>query len=185
MPRVPTHILVIDSETTTDTAQRLLFLTYRFCSVSVADGHVTSRCLKEGLVYANDLPTRDRLGYQRLRDYAAQRHLIILSQATFIKTVLWDMYRGRIWIVGFNLLFDLSRIAMDCGETRIRNRYDHRFANGFSFIVWAYYGATGTLRPNPYRPRIALRAIDRTRAFKAFLRPGLLDDVNMVTRGAA
>ena len=45
-------MLVFDTETRTDAAQRLTFGSYRFYK----DGH----CLEEGLFFGDDLPKKDR-----------------------------------------------------------------------------------------------------------------------------
>src|SRR4051812_36368027 len=50
--RYPNAMLVFDTETRIDAAQRLTFGCYRF----VVDG----RCLEEGFFYADDLPEEDR-----------------------------------------------------------------------------------------------------------------------------
>src|SRR5690242_20206908 len=47
----PNEVLIIDTETTTDTAQRLTFGCYRICKV----GPKGYECVEEGIFYADDL----------------------------------------------------------------------------------------------------------------------------------
>ena len=50
-------------------------------------------------------------------------------------------------VVGFNLPFDLSRIAIESGEAR------NNFRGGFSLALWDYQEkTTGESVENPYRP---------------------------------
>src|SRR5439155_3772502 len=64
----PNDILVLDTETTTDPTQRLLFGSWRYGHRNAAGAFV---CLEEGLMYADDLPERDAAGFQCLKDYVA------------------------------------------------------------------------------------------------------------------
>jgi len=64
--------------------------------------------------------------------------------------------------VGFNLPFDLSRIACDVTDAR------GRFAGGFSLGFWSRLDEDGSERSNRFRPRIALKQIDNKRALKSF-----------------
>src|SRR5450631_3259228 len=65
-------------------------------------------------------------------------------------------------VVGFNLPFDLSRIASSAGAAR------RRYHGGFSFVLWEYTDKNGSVRENCYRPRIAIKHIDSKRALIAF-----------------
>src|ERR1700730_16033847 len=58
----PEHVLVFDTETTIDTAQKLNFGAYRLCML----GPAGYQCVEEGLLYADvlDVPQREILkGY--------------------------------------------------------------------------------------------------------------------------
>lgn len=116
--------VTFDTETTTDPSQRLRFGAYQVRH----DGGL----LERGLFLADDLSEKDR---QTLHDtFAAERptdageQLAIRTRAEFVEEVLfkWGLDAGGL-IIGFNLPFDLSRIAE-------RHTYaKNRMKGGFSF----------------------------------------------------
>jgi hypothetical protein len=71
------------------------------------------------------------------------------------------VYKGRALLVGFNLPFDLSRIAFASRPAR------GRFAGGFSIALWSYL-KQGVERVDPHRPSIGIKHIDSKRALKGF-----------------
>ena len=122
-------ILVLDTETTTDPTQRLLFGSARLYRVYYTSNHVELTLRDEWLFYADDLPERNPDGYQVLKAYSADHHLKLLSRDDFAETVIWRaVYKTRVTVVGFNLPFDLSRIALGCSEARLDP--------GFSLKIW-------------------------------------------------
>jgi hypothetical protein len=172
-----THALVIDTETSTDPAQRLLYGAYRY--VRIDDTTVTT--VAEGLFYADDLPANDPVGYARLVEYALHAKadvdlfylrvepdwaLRALSGRSFAEQILHRIgYRKRgprepALTVMFNAPFDWSRLAVDAAEAR-----DDLYG-GFSFTVWT--GRDGT--EAAFRPRVAIKSIDAKRALKKFRR---------------
>ena len=106
---LPGAMLVFDTETRTDAAQRLTFGSYRF--------FVGGKCLEERLFYADDLPEKDR---EVLKHYVAKhraetgeagvRELLLLTLGEFLEKTFRAAYKGRCLLVGFNLPFDLSRL---------------------------------------------------------------------------
>jgi hypothetical protein len=144
-------MLVFDTETRTDATQSLTFGSYRFI--------VAGRCLEEGLLYGDDLPQSD---LQILQAYVATRRLRLLTRPQFLAKFYQAVYKGRCLLVGFNLPFDLSRIAYDVTPAR------GRFAGGFSLGFWSYLDKSGKERANQYRPRIGIKHIDSKRALKGF-----------------
>jgi len=164
-------VLVLDTETTTDAAQRLTFGCYRFCQWTDA---AALRCVAEGLFYDDELPSRDPNGFALLERYARERRadvlpgspagLKLLSRRQFVDDVFWPAaYKGRALVVGFNLPFDLSRLAVDVGEAR------GRYRGGFSFVLWDYRDPkTGAYRENKFRPRLCIKHVDSKRAFVGF-----------------
>src|SRR5438105_12208267 len=91
--RVPDVVLVFDAETTTDEAQRLTFLSYRF--LQRVDDTAAYLCAEEGLAYADDLPARDPEGFLTLKNYVAHhdaavtrsdvpKQLKLMSQSQFL-----------------------------------------------------------------------------------------------------
>ena len=163
-PRVPGYAIVIDTETTVDATQRLLFGSYRFLDLCSGERPVGS-CLDEGLFYGDDLPDRDPEAFAVVRQYAAEqttdvdpprrpRPLKLLSRREFVDGPFWQAaYKGGALVVGFNLPFDLSRLAVGCSPAR------GQFKGGFSFVLWQYQDDEGNWHENPYRPRIKVRRL--------------------------
>ena len=154
-------MLVFDTETRTDSAQRLTFGSYRF--------FVGGQCLEEGLFYGDDLPEKDR---RVLESYVSThsadvankgvRQLRLLTRKEFVRKLFRYSYRDRSLLVGFNLPFDLSRVGCDFTTAR------GRFAGGFSLGLWSYTDKKGRECPDPFRPRIGIKQIDSKRALKGF-----------------
>ncbi len=153
------HVLVFDTETTTDASQALTFGSWRFGTYA-AGGNLT--ILEEGLFHADDLPQTDPEGFAHLIDYVATHAadidrnatganptLGLVSRAQFA-AVLFRAIQANAIIVNFNKPFDLSRIAISAGAARGR-RY-----GGFSLRVWE----------NEYsRPRIILKMLNSKSSF--------------------
>ena len=178
-PRVPLpeHFIVFDCETRTDARQSLTFGAYRY----YADG----RCREEGLFYGDELTPDELAGireYVRLRraDVAApfSNQLYLRDRRDFLRILYQAAYKARAVVVGFNLPFDLSRIAFDVSEAR------DMFAGGFSFALWDYTRNDGMIAENKYRPRIAIKHIDSKRALKGFTKAAHPDKVDLIPEGS-
>ena len=93
------------------------------------------------------------------------------SRTEFAEEVFWPLaYKARALVAGFNLPFDLSRLALECGAAR------GSFRGGFSFILSGRREGRGQrLRPAPYRPRIVVRHLDSKKSFIKFNRPAKID----------
>ncbi len=171
------HVLVIDTETTVDSAQALLFGVFRYCRVDAT----TVTTVAEGLIAADDLPERDSAGYARLQAYALSHKadvdltylrvepnwdLALLSRTEFVKHWVWHVgypHNNRLdpaTIVMFNAPFDFSRLAVDAAEAR-GDMY-----GGFSFTLWQDTDGHAA----PWRPRVAIKSLDSKRAIKKFRR---------------
>lgn len=153
--RLPRAMFVFDTETRTDASQRLTFGSYRFFVRNELQGEV--------LFYADDLPSKDR---KTLEKYVVSQNkqgacLLLLTRGEFLRKLYKAVYKGRALLVGFNLPFDLSRIAFTARPAR------GRFAGGFSLALWSYV-KMGVERPDPYRPSIGIKHIDSKRALKGF-----------------
>src|SRR5262249_29794415 len=76
--RRPEGMLVFDTETRTDSAQNLLFGSFRYI--------VNGECLREALFHADDLPARDRKFLQRYVAPSARGNggLILLTRKAFL-----------------------------------------------------------------------------------------------------
>jgi hypothetical protein len=127
-PKWPRHAIVFDTETTTDATQRLLFGCYRTLELR-GDEYV---CITEGLFYADDLATTRPDEYAVLRAYCDNSDDLapLISQREFIKERFYRIaYNLKGLVVGFNLPFDLSRLA--CKSSRARAP----FKGGFSLTL--------------------------------------------------
>jgi hypothetical protein len=159
-------IFVFDCETTTDPAQRLLFgafARYRWTEALTLD------CVQEGLIYADELGLRDPAGFACLREYAethqaqvvprVRRTLVRFSRAQFVDAMLRAALESDALIVGFNLPFDIARVARGVGEARRRPFY-----GGFSFLLAQWMQSTREGKPHPFRPWALCKTIDSKRA---------------------
>jgi hypothetical protein len=172
----PDTILVFDTETRIDATQALTFGSYRFFR--------KGRCLEEGLFYGDDLQASEK---QALREYVAShrpdtteeglQELLLLSRGEFVDRLYSAAYKGRCLLVGFNLPFDLARVAFDFTSAR------GRFAGGFSLGLWAYSEAGGE-RSNSFRPRIGIKQIDSKRALKGFTGRNSPDREDLIPEGS-
>ncbi|MCH7688321.1 MAG: hypothetical protein IH899_16845, partial [Planctomycetes bacterium] len=175
--QLPDAMLVFDTETRTDPAQRLTFGSYRF--------FVEGQCLEEGLFYGDDLPEKDRRVLERyIAGYSAEvagegnHQLHLLTRSQFADKFFRYGYRDRCLLVGFNLPFDLSRIGTDFTAAR------GRFAGGFSLGLWCYTDKDGLERPNGNRPRIGIKQIDSKRALKGFTARHKPDKIDLIPEGS-
>ena len=175
--RAPRAMLVVDTETRTDSTQRLTFGSYRF--------FVDSELQEEGLFYADDLSKRERKTLER---YVARRNkealkiseipLLLLTRREFLKKFYKTVYKSRALLVGFNLPFDLSRLAIAARPAR------GRFAGGFSFAFWSY-PKNGVERLSTRRPSIGIKHIDSKRALKGFTARFGPDDSDLIPDDSA
>lgn len=114
--------LIFDTETNPDAGQALRFGTYQV------------RCAGEphefGIFYAPDNVTADELA--ALQSYAGDHDLTLTTREDFVDRVFFGIaYQFRATIVGFNLPFDISRLAVASAPARGRMR------GGFSFTLSA------------------------------------------------
>lgn len=160
-------VLIFDTETTIEPTQRLTFGSYRFGTWR-RDGTLTIH--EEGLFHADTLAADDPEGFALLSGYAAihepdttglnrNRGLVFRSCRDFLDNVLWPAIHQDALIVGFNLPFDISRIACDVSPARGRHQ------GGFSFMLWDYLNPeTGERTEHQFRPRVRITQIDSKRS---------------------
>lgn len=168
-PKWPDQVLIFDTETSIDTKQDLTFGAYRLCQLS-GNRYI---CFEEGLFPTDDLDSTQR---KVLASYVAERfaeieaksfppklRLKLHSRAGFIERVFWKAIKSDAMIVGFNLPFDLTRIAADWRAGR---------NSTWSLILSLRRSRkTGQMEPNPYRPRVRIRPKDSKSAFIELTRP--------------
>ncbi|MGA2761159.1 MAG: hypothetical protein ABSF08_12685 [Candidatus Cybelea sp.] len=108
--------MIFDLETTVDAAQRLLFGFFRL--------YEHDRLIREGIIAADTL---DYDAMITLAEYAARCRLPIYSRERFVEEVFYpEVYVEGTLCVGYNLGFDLARIAIHAGIGRGGNRRKFR-----------------------------------------------------------
>jgi hypothetical protein len=147
-----------------DPAQKLSFGSFRRC-VLVGDKY---RCLHEGIFYRDDLPgSQVKLLEQYRRNpktissielFPAPMHLNLMTRSAFMSHVFWKSVRQGELIVGFNLPFDLSRLATLSTKGK---------KGEWSLALSAPWKnpKTGRVVPNLKRPRIVVDAHNSKMAF--------------------
>lgn len=148
----PDYALVFDTETTLDLEQRLNFGIWRFCQLRDRK-YIT---IREGIFYRDGLDPKD---VQTIRSYArkhvgeglvkgADAELTVLSRSAFVERVFWESVRAGALILGYNLPFDIARIAVQW--TPARNA-------GFSFVL---SHLSEKQVENLHRPRIRIAPLN-------------------------
>ena len=166
--------LVLDTETTIDSSHRLLFGGYR-----LFDMH-SGICFEEGFFYEDNLATNDPERFACLESYVKveksdgvagrKQSIRLLSAREFLNKIFWPMAQLGGLIVGFNLPFDLSRLAV--GWSGGRRRGHDAFSYDFSLQFWTFIDKkTGKVRPSWYRPCIRMKILDSKRAFIRYSQP--------------
>jgi hypothetical protein len=150
-PKWPKYCLIFDTETTLDTLQSLNFGAYRRCELVRGK----YRCVAEGIFYRDDLPQSQVKFLERYKSdpqtlppvevFPAQTILGLMSRSSFVSRVFWKSIRKGDLIVGFNLPFDLSRLAVKWAEGK---KGDWSLALS---SLWKN-PKTGRVVPNPKRP---------------------------------
>lgn len=92
------QVLILDTETTTDASQALLFGSFRRCKWRNGLLH----CVQEGLFYADELPAEDAEGFQVLTRHAQATELELMPRDRFIRSVFFSepvrIGRDRRWL---------------------------------------------------------------------------------------
>jgi len=137
-------ILVFDCQTTADAYQNLLFGS---CGVWI---NGTSK--KFYLFYADWLK---KAQIRKILAYAKRHNFELMSRHEFVEKIFYSyVYQARAKCVGFNLSFDLSRLAISYGKAR-------KFHGGFSL----------KLSENPAHPNIRIKSINNKASFVEFSKP--------------
>lgn len=147
LPEPSEWVLVFDTETTIDPAQRLRFGTYQVRWKGV---------LKDsGIFY--DAEALTDADIEILQAYSSQHRLGCMPVAAFIEDIFFGVgYELNAAIVGFNLPFDISRLAIDHSSARLDN-----MRGGFSF----------KLSLDKCRPRIQVKHLSSRDALIRFTAP--------------
>ncbi len=143
-------IVIFDTETSTDAAQILRFGTYQVRHLD-RDGSVE----ETGLFYDPESLSAEETAL--LLRYAAERGLKPCTRGEFVENVFFGIgYDLRATIAGFNLPFDLSRLAIGHDSARGKT-----MRGGFSL----------QLSPDPRRARIQVKHLSRRAALIRFTAP--------------
>jgi hypothetical protein len=138
---------VFDTETNTDARQNLRFGVYQLWQ--------STKLEEAGIFFDPDelIAAEQEL----LREYSDRRGLKIMTREAFVDDVFYGVgYGCRATIVGFNLPFDLSRLAIRHGSARGRT-----MRGGFTF----------QLSQNPWRPRVQIKHLSARAALIQFTKP--------------
>lgn len=148
LPNPSKWSVVFDTETKTDHTQGL-----RIGAYQVRDGDTLH---ERGLFFERSNLTRQEISV--LRSYAAQHGLAVRSRDEFVTDVLYRYgYDRGGQIIGFNLPFDLSRLAI-----QISTSHHRQMRGGFSL----------KLRPEKWRPPILVKHLNSRSAFIRFSSSG-------------
>ena len=143
--RIGQRVLVFDTETTVDEFQSLRFGFFRL--------YEEGELLAEGALMADELPDTDPAGEACIRAYCEEHGLFCETRESFVREWLYkEAWQLGTLVVGFNLPFDLSRIAMHAGVGRGRHR------DAFSF----------KLSPSLFHPRLRIKALSAHAAMFEF-----------------
>lgn len=138
------YTLVFDTETTADETQDL---TFGSCGVWYKDHQ------EAFYLFYNDQLSPDKIGV--IKKYGEEHSISVLPRSEFVEKVFIEyVYKARAACVGFNLPFDLPRLAIDVTESR-------KYKNGFSL----------KLSEKPWIPAIAIKHLDSKRSFIQFTTP--------------
>ena len=148
-------VLISDTETTTDERQSLRFGAYQV--------RKTDELMECGLFYEPTALTIEERSV--LAAFASRHDLKLLTREEYIDSVFYQVgYQWRATIVGFNLPFDLSRLATRHGSARGAAMH-----GGFTFEYSS----------KPWQPNVQIKHISRRSALIQFAKPPRRND----TRG--
>ena len=159
----PVYALVFDTETRTDPRQELTFGCFRRYELEPNN----YRCIEEGLFYADDLKSADRtvleryvrnpLNVPRTDIFPPQLKLKLMRRNAFVRKIFWGAVQRGELIVGFNLPFDLSRLAVKFANAK---------KSGWSLALTLRKGRrSGKSEIDIERPRIVITSINSKSAF--------------------
>ena len=154
-PKWGEYALIFDCETRITADQTLTFGFWRFCKLQ--DGCYVA--LEEGILHDKKLRTKELIV---LRAYARATkletaddgcdRLRLYSRTKFVQEVIGMAIQTKALIAGFNLPFDLSRIAVDWNPAQ---------NGGWTLIMQQWRNPkTGELEPNESFPRVITKALN-------------------------
>jgi hypothetical protein len=140
-------LLLFDTETTIDARQALRFGAFQV--------HNAARFDSAGLFFDPETLSPEEIAL--LQSYAEREGLECMTVTEFIEVVFFRVgYQWRGTIVGFNLPFDLSRLALRHGSAR-----GATMRGGFTF----------TLSTKPWLPKVQVKHLNSKAALIQFTKP--------------
>ncbi|WP_321418435.1 DNA polymerase [uncultured Methanomethylovorans sp.] len=135
------RVLVFDTETTINHYQNLKIGYFKIYQ----KGYIQH----EGLVYTPNTLTEKEI--KALQDYSNKTNIALYTHDEFIDDVFYpEVFKLKTLCIGFNLPFDISRIAKDTGISRGKNK------GGFTF----------TLSENRFNPPVIVKKLGNAYSFK-------------------
>ena len=174
--KYPIETLVFDTETEPGPAQRVRLLVWRLYSDAPGE-RPGYHCVEEGIAYPDDLSDRDPDGYAILMAHAprieadvapgmgeagSEGGLVIKPLSWWLEDRLYRYgyrHRGRCYLVGFNLPFDLGGLAKHWGPAT------KTFRGGWKLGIWGEHDGKGKWKDARYHPSLYVKAIDPRRSF--------------------
>jgi hypothetical protein len=142
----PNIRMYIDTETTTDSYQNL---TFGSCLIQK---QTSSGVKEEWYLFYGDI-REDKINL--IKQYSGEHNITVMPVREFVDNVFYPYaYQMRCEVIGFNLPFDLSRLAIDYGIAR-------KSKDAFSL----------KLSEDKRYPRIRIQSIDQKRSFITFTTP--------------
>jgi hypothetical protein len=161
---------VIDTETLPGPAQPLRLLFWRFYRDPPGAAQPGATCIEEGVAYPDDLPETDPDGWNLILSWTADRAAEVavgFPARVRLEPVSWLLqerffrygfaHRDRCALVGFNLLFDLGRLALHWPPAK------GEYRGGYSLCFWGDFDESGRWHDMKHRGRLRLRALDPRR----------------------
>lgn len=160
LPRPSDEAVIFDTETTTDHRQNARIGTYQV--------RKKDQLTEKGIFYEPDGITSDEMDL--LTSYAKTNGLTVRTREDFVRNVLYVIgYDHGGQIIGFNLPFDLSRLAL-----KISTSHGKDMRGGFSL----------ELLPEKWQPNILIKHLNSRSAFMRFAAaPGPVDGRGMRNKG--
>lgn len=145
--RISPWTLIFDTETTIDAHQNLRFGTYQL--------RKDAELMEQGIFY--DHKALSKAEISKIRVYANSRNLCVMPVEYFVRDIFIKKgYELRASIVGFNLPFNISRIAAQYNSARGR-----AMKGGFTFH----------LLDDPYAPYVQVKHLSARAALMQFALP--------------
>ncbi|MDA8336468.1 MAG: hypothetical protein M0Z41_16020 [Peptococcaceae bacterium] len=146
-PAYGKRVMVFDTETTIDELQNLNF-GQAYIYEGETQAHINGEVKEKYIFFGEGLSEKD---LETLKQYAFIKGLTILSRQEYIDKVFWpEVWEYGTLCVGFNLPFDLSRLAISV-KTFSKGKHKEKFEFKFS--------------DSTYKPTILLKPIDSKKAF--------------------